>query len=129
MIVADARFRQELALCDRWGIGHSQFLSLPDLDQDKALAFATYAASVCPGCGTRADEWEPGAGGDLAAYAADVRTCPGCQVRGDLERDLREGAVEASGRYVVLVPRVEAERDAAEAAERRARRAAAMAGG
>lgn len=124
MIVADGRFRAELALCHDWGIPHSRFLSWPDLDQDKALAYADYRASVCQGCGTRAVEWEPERGGDRHAYVASTQTCPGCQVRGDLERQLNDRDMEVSGRYVVLVPRAEAERRQAEAAERRARRTA-----
>jgi hypothetical protein len=121
MIAADSRFRGEMALCNGWGMRHSEFLSWPELDQDKAVAYAAYAASVCQGCGTRPEEWEPEHAGDRHAYEASVLTCPGCQVRGDLERELREGD-EASGRYVVLIPRVEAERGRAERAARRARR-------
>ena len=127
MIVADARLRAELALCHDRGVPHSRFLSWPEHDQDKALAYAAYKASVCQGCGTRADEWEPARGGDRHAYEAVAETCPGCQVRGDLERQLSDSGVEVSGRYVALVPRAEAERRRDEAAVRRARRAAAVA--
>ncbi len=126
MIVADGRFRAELALCHSWGIPHSRFLSWPDLDQDKALAYADYQAGVCQGCGTRQAEWEPEHGGDRHAYVASAHTCPGCQVRGDLERQMRESDIEVSGRYVVLLPREEAER---RQAELQARRAARRAGG
>ncbi len=127
MIVADARFRSELALCHDRGIPHSRFLSWAELDQDKALAYAAYKASVCQGCGTRAAEWEPEKGGDKHAYAAATSTCPGCQVRGDLERHLSDSGLEVSGRYVVLLPRAEAERRSEQAAERRARREAVTA--
>lgn len=123
MIVADGRFRAELALCHEWGIPHSRFLSWPELDQDKALAYHAYAESVCKGCGTRTAEWEPGQGGDRNAYVASTLTCPGCQVRGDLERQLRDADIEVSGRYVVLIPRAEADRRQAERAARHARRA------
>ncbi len=123
MIVADARFRAELALCHDSGIPHGRFLAWSELDQDKALAYAAYKASVCQGCGTREAEWD----GDRYAYEAAETTCPGCQVRGDLERRARDSGVEVSGRYVVLIPRVEAERRREEAAERRARRAAVSA--
>ncbi len=122
MIVADGRLRAELALCHSWGVPHSRFLSWPPLDQDKAVAYADYAASVCQGCGTRETEWDEAAGGDRHAYEATAETCPGCQTRGDLERQLRDQGMEVSGRYVVLIPRAEAERRHAEAADRRARR-------
>jgi hypothetical protein len=122
MIVADARLRSELALCHGWGIPHSRFLSWPELDQDKALAYHAYDLTVCKGCGTREAEWDPASGGDRFAYEAAECSCPGCQVRGDLERRLRDSGVEVSGRYVVLLPRAEAERRRELAAERRARR-------
>lgn len=125
MIVADVRLRAELALCHERGVPHSKFLSWPELDQDKAIAYAAYKASVCQGCGTREDEWDDTRGGDKHAYEATETTCPGCQVRGDLERQLRDSGMEVSGRYVVLIPRAEAERRREEVAERRARRAVA----
>ena len=113
MIVADGRLRAELALCHDWGIPHSRFLGWPEIDQDKALAYADYHAGVCKGCGTRAEEWEPERGGDRHAYVASTMTCPGCQVRGDLERQLADSGYEVSGRYVVLLPKADAERRAA----------------
>jgi hypothetical protein len=128
IIAADPQIRRELALCHEWGKPLSQFLRWSEQDRAWALAYAAYRDSTCPGCGTRAEEWEPDAGGDRHAYAADVHVCPGCQVRGDLERELRDAEIETSGQYVALVPRREAERRAAERAERIARRAATAGG-
>lgn len=123
MITADARLREELALCREYRIRHGEFLGWPADDQDKALAYERYDRSVCGGCGTRRDEWDPAAGGDRNAYVAATDTCPGCQVRGDLEHDLRERDMAMSGQFVALLPRAEAERRADEQAQIRARRA------
>ncbi|WP_256789808.1 hypothetical protein [Frankia sp. AvcI1] len=125
MIVADGELREQLALCHAWGIPHSRFLAWPDVDQDKAVAYARFRAECCPQCGTRDAEWDPAEGGDRHAYAAAVHICPGCQTRGDLEHELQDGD-EQSGRYVVLIPRAEAERREQDAQARRAARLAAV---
>ncbi|MCK9929319.1 hypothetical protein MXD62_19405 [Frankia sp. Mgl5] len=108
MIRADPRLREELRLCLQMGIPHSRFLGWDELDQDKAIAYAAYEREACPNCGTRADEWDPKQGGDASAYEAAVHTCPGCNIRGGTERQIREGD-ESPGRYVVLIPRAVAE--------------------
>ena len=124
MIRADPRLREELRICHQMGLPHSRFLAWDELDQDKALAYAEYERAVCPGCGTRMEEWDPEQGGDRFAYAADVHTCPGCQTRGDLEHELSERDVQVSGRHVVLIPRTVAEEQRREADRRRAARMA-----
>ncbi len=121
MIVADGELREQLALCHQWGIPHSRFLSWPEDDQDKAVAYARYKAESCPQCGTRDSEWDPAEGGDRFAYRAVEHICAGCQTRGDLERALQDRGDEQSGRYIVLIPRA-----VAEAAD--ARRAALVGG-
>lgn len=121
MITADVGLREELALCREYRIRHSEFLSWPESDQDKALAYERYDRSVCV-CGTRREEWDPEAGGDRNAYVAMTDTCPGCQVRGDLEHDLRERDMAMSGQFVVLLPRAEAKRLADDQARIRASR-------
>lgn len=108
MIEADPALREGLALCHEWGIPHSEFLAWDELDQDKALAYARFRHEACPGCGTRPDEWDPKRGGDAGAYEPAVHTCPGCNLRGGTERQIREGD-ESPGRYVVLIPRAVAE--------------------
>lgn len=126
MIAADVGLREDLAICHHYRIPHSAFLSWNDDDQDKARAFWRFDRSVCTGCGTRPDEWDPAAGGDRRAYSADVIVCPGCQLRGDLQRDLQQQDTEQAGQAIVLLPRVEVERREAELAARRAARAAAL---
>lgn len=58
------------------GLSHSQFLSWPAEDQDKALAYLRFERQRCSGCGTRKAEWER----DPFAYVGNTRKCPGCEV-------------------------------------------------
>lgn len=124
MIAADVRLRDELALCHKHGIPHGDFLAWPELDQDKAIAYQAFERSICKGCGTRPDEWDPAKGGDRHAYRADVIVCPGCQSTGDLGRELRGQDTEQAGQQVVLSPRAVYERQEADRVARRAARAA-----
>lgn len=128
MITADPRLREELRLCRDMGIPHSRFLSWPELDQDKAIALVRVEADTCPGCGTRPEEWEPAQGGDRNAYVATVHVCPGCQARGDAEREMQRRDDQSSGRYVALLPRAMAEERRLAAERKRAARAARMSG-
>jgi hypothetical protein len=70
---------------------HSEFLSWPDDDQDKALAFQAQRHQVCPGCGTRPEEWIGGDGRrvDEDPYTAEAIKCYGCVARGALADELR----------------------------------------
>lgn len=77
--------REELTLCDRWGIPHSEFLSWDEMDQDKAVAFARQKAAMCQTCATWPDEWEA----DRFAYVVDADRCPGCELI-ETERDQLE---------------------------------------
>lgn len=43
-------------------------------DLELALAWQRNKAETCPGCGTRADEWDA----DPDAYISDHSTCEGC---------------------------------------------------
>ena len=97
-----------MELCDRWGIPHSRFRghgdgTWTDLDRRKALAYATYARSVCPHCGTRAEEWEEELGGDEDAYTAITHRCVGCQLLADKQRGVPQGD-EGHGVKVLLIP-------------------------
>ncbi|WP_329131552.1 hypothetical protein OG552_10505 [Streptomyces sp. NBC_01476] len=88
-LIADARLRGELELCDRWGIPHSQFLGIGDgtwtqRDRAKALAYREYLTGVCPHCGTRPEEWE----GDDEAYVAETSLCLGCEAIGYAQADI-----------------------------------------
>lgn len=97
-----------MELCHKWGMPHSQFRghgdgTWTDLDRRKALAYAEYQRSVCPSCGTRAEEWDENVGGDEDAYRAFTHRCIGCQVIADRQKQVPQGD-EGHGVKVVLVP-------------------------
>lgn len=97
-----------MELCDKWGIPHSFFRghgdgTWSDLDRRKALAYADYRRSVCPGCGTRAEEWDEHASGDEDAYRAATHRCIGCQLIADRQKQVPEGD-EGHGVKVLLLP-------------------------
>jgi hypothetical protein len=95
---------EQLAYVVPLGIPHSVFLSWEPLDQDKALAWQREQKKICPGCGTRPEQWDR----DKTAFVGDIRHCWGCDTL-DLERDnvramQEEGAV-TRGLSVGLVPK------------------------
>lgn len=109
-LIADARLRGELELCDRWGIPHSQFRGIGTgqwtaRDRAKALAFRDYQKSVCPQCGTRADDWDDGADDAEDAYVAVRHRCIGCQVIADKQDELKDqDGAETHGMKILLIP-------------------------
>jgi hypothetical protein len=109
-LTVDARLRGELELCDRWGIPHSQFRGIGDgtwtaRDRAKALAYRDYQRSVCPQCGTRAEDWDDGTGDTEDAYVAVRHRCIGCQVIADKQDELKDnGSAETHGMKVLLIP-------------------------
>lgn len=54
-------------------------------DSGLALAWAQHRAEVCPGCGTRKDEWD--ADRDTA-YIPDVHYCRGCELLAEARADM-----------------------------------------
>ena len=97
-----------MELCHTWGIPHSVFRGYgdgvwSDLDRRKALAYANYLRQVCPGCGTRAEEWDETAGGDEDAYRATTHRCIGCQLLADRQKTVPDGD-EGHGVKVALIP-------------------------
>lgn len=97
-----------MALCWEYRIPHSFFRghgdgTWSDLDRRKALAYADYLKQVCPGCGTRADEWDEQTGGDEDAYRAITHRCIGCQLIADKQKRVPDGD-EAHGVKVLLIP-------------------------
>lgn len=54
--------------------------------------------AVCPGCGTRAEEWDR----DPDAYIGDYRICPGCERMEQERGNVPEGA---KGVHFHLLPR------------------------
>ncbi len=92
-------------MCRSYRLPHTAFLSWPPVDQDKAVAYERWLASICPSCGTRAQDWDPTQGGHPYAYVAEVATCLGCATRDDLQHQLAEGEEQRGGQYIRLVPR------------------------
>ncbi|MEV3996752.1 hypothetical protein AB0K62_13880 [Streptomyces halstedii] len=108
-LIRDERLRIELALCDRWGIPHSQFRGIGDgtwtpRDREKALAYLEYQRTVCPQCNTRYDDWDHGGEGQEDAYAVTVQRCVGCQVIADRQDQLGRDGVDTNGVKVGLIP-------------------------
>lgn len=97
-----------MELCRQYRIPHSLFRghgtgAWTDLDRRKALAYETYLKSVCPGCGTRPDEWDEEAGGDEDAYRAITHRCIGCQLIADRQKSVPTDD-EGHGVKVLLIP-------------------------
>ena len=120
-----------MALCDRWGIPHSQFRGAGDgtwtaRDRAKALAYQAYQQTVCPQCGTRHDDWDHGGGDEEDAWAVTVQLCVGCQVLADKQAELaRDKGDDQHGLKVALIPAalsaaLEAERELKNLARKRA---------
>ena len=82
------------------GPGKPQWL---DTDRGYALSWTRNKAETCPGCGTRADEWND----DEDAYIGDQTHCEGCarlaQEQGNIPKDA-EGQPRP-GVHVFLAPR------------------------
>ncbi|MGI5401943.1 hypothetical protein ACQEVG_21365 [Streptomyces sp. CA-135486] len=102
--MADPRLRSELAMCEQYGIPHSQFLGgdghWSELDRAKALAWQEWQRSVCPDCRTRMGEWQH----DKHAYVTDTVRCPGCELIAQ-ERDRVPEGRAGYGIKVTLLPR------------------------
>lgn len=90
------RLREEMDYCAPLGIPHSRFLSWDELDQDKALAWQREQRKVCPGCGTRAEQWER----DPFALVASARRCRGCESIAQAREQVPEGE---QGVQIVLI--------------------------
>ncbi|MFI1161359.1 hypothetical protein [Streptomyces sioyaensis] len=109
-LTTDARFRTELEICKEYGIPHSQFRGIGDgtwtaRDRAKAVALREYQRSVCPQCGTRAEDWDDGAEDGEDAYVAVRHRCIGCQVIADKQDELKDqGGSETHGMKVLLIP-------------------------
>lgn len=107
-IWSDPDLRQELRLCDRWGIPHSQFLSrvfgaeeplwLPE-DRDKAKAYDLWKHEACPRCQTREADWtdEKGIWHDPPILEPVVHDCPGCREKTRLKVAVQEAARRRAG--------------------------------
>jgi hypothetical protein len=92
--------RARMAYCGPRGIPLSRFLNWPVDDQAAALWWMAEDRLRCSRCGTAEWEWEE----QLDAYAAEPRTCPGCNAIG-LEAKVWEKTAETTpGMYIRLKP-------------------------
>lgn len=89
-------------MCAAYQVPHSEFLAWAQDDRDKAIWHLIRQRQKCPGCGTRAAEWDPAQGGRGDAYQAEVVQCPGCAQVAALQKGL--GQKDDFGAHVALVP-------------------------
>jgi hypothetical protein len=110
----DATFALEVGYCYDVGVPHSEYLERwsPE-DRAKVAAVALEKSSACPSCGTQPYEWDE----DPDAYVAINITCPGCMRREIMQED---DTPKVKGTSVRLLPKVTAERLAAEVERKRA---------
>lgn len=59
-------------------------------DRDKALAFQTYEAKRCKGCGTHAEDWQLSMD-DPEFLISWHEVCPGCEALEREQSNVREG--------------------------------------
>lgn len=71
------------------------------------MAWLEDQLDFCQTCWSRRSEWKK----DRFAYVAQVRTCPGCEVIGQEERNIPEEMRGMRGIQYFLVPRAEAMRE------------------
>lgn len=90
-----------MSWCSERGIPHSEFLSWPEDDRAKLVAFLMESGEKCQMCGTAPWEWDE----DPYAYEAMGHRCQGCYVK-DLAR---EDGNPGPGTTITLIPRRRAE--------------------
>ncbi|MGH3096101.1 MAG: hypothetical protein ACRDMV_08900 [Streptosporangiales bacterium] len=93
-----------MAYCAPLGIPHSVFCSWDADDRAKALAWQARKWQSCAQCGTRPEEWDPAAGGDVQAYTTRRRVCRGCQVMQGARDAIASENDTPRGEYVQLIP-------------------------
>lgn len=81
---------------------HSEFLTWDRYDRDKAIWRRIRVRQTCPHCGTRAEEWDPQAGGHRHAYGGHKAFCRGCEVKEQAEAALQGEADRVRGTYIEL---------------------------
>jgi hypothetical protein len=90
-LASDPRFAAEMALCMRWHMPHSQFLSWPELDREKALAFELHESRRCRECGVHPDDWPEDTGFDEAPpFVVEASRCYGCLALHDFQTEWRK---------------------------------------
>jgi hypothetical protein len=87
----DPRFAAEMALCKRWRIPHSEFLSWSPLDREKALAYELHEAGRCHECGMHPDDWpEEGTFDEVPPFTVEATRCYGCLAMHDFTTSWRK---------------------------------------
>lgn len=83
----------EMEYCVPIGLPHSQFLSWPEMDQDKALAFLMWKSQFCPQCNTRNSGWvdERNRWLDEPEYDVITHKCFGCDAIDAMRSTIPEG--------------------------------------
>lgn len=83
----------ELRYCYDKGIPHSQFLSWPEEDQDKVVAFILWDGAKCGSCGTNPSDWldENGHMADDPPFVVGSRMCYGCATLEDAREGVPKG--------------------------------------
>lgn len=88
------------------GIPHSEFLSWPEDDQDKVIAFLMLKNETCEMCGTREDDWidpETGRLLDEPRYTPVDIKCHGCAQKANYRNQVfKDGTPD--GVNIVLWP-------------------------
>lgn len=91
-----------MAVAAGYRVRHSEFLSWDRDDRDKAIWWHLRTQATCPGCGTRAEEWDEARGGHRDAFVAELSRCRGCELRGRAEASV--GKDDGRGIRVILTP-------------------------
>lgn len=86
-----------MALCEKYQVPHSEFLSWEEEDQDLAIAYHLYQARFCPQCGTDHTEWEK----DRFAYEPELYRCRGCELQELKSEEVQEQG-GARGMKIIL---------------------------
>ena len=98
-------------MCEQYRIPRSHYnggpLEWTAEDRDLAEAYAAWRVQCCTSCGTHPDWWDPAKGGDRNALIADTRRCPGCEIKEQLQEQVRESDGSKHGISVFLTPNPE----------------------
>lgn len=107
----------ELDYCVPLGIPHSVFLSWPDTDQDKVMAYLIAKqedrAARCQDCGTVIRDWldQDGKVLEEPPFVAETKYCHGCMIVTQEREMIRELSSDRVGQVkVYLVPNPDRDR-------------------
>lgn len=84
---------------------HDEFLSWPDMEQDKALAWLLHKRELCPGCGFPLDETTDDA--HRHEWEEQPLWCNACERRESARQIESQATSDTSGRLWTVVRRSE----------------------